>query len=256
MFFIHNIEALENIVQMLATNIENIWLRHFKNVNITKHSKVWQDNDCHKDLNKYWQSRSLEDWKELKKTVRKSKCVFFNNKITKITNKKYGPWKLMNQVKKQKLLAVELIQFNGQPCIKLENLQNAFHNSFNSIQSHKVNFQLLDEISGKDVKVWALFSRKELINAIEKYNNLSAPGPDKLTQSHIKSIIKNKECIIKFIDIANTCINLGYWLFHFKTSTTVVIPKPNKAMYDSSKSFCPIVLLNTMEKLFEKMIGE
>ena len=27
-------------------------------------------------------------------------------------------------------------------------------------------------------------------------------------------------------------------------------------MYDSSKSFCPIVLLNTMEKLFEKMIGE
>ena len=91
MFSIYNIEALENIVQILATNIENIWLKHSKNVNITKYSKVWWDNNCCKDLNKYQQSWSLKDWKKFKKTVRKSRCVFFNDKITKIANKKYGP---------------------------------------------------------------------------------------------------------------------------------------------------------------------
>jgi len=85
---------------------------------------------------------------------------------------------------------------------------------------------------------------------------LSAPGPDKLTWSHIKTIIKRKECISKFIDITNACIDLGHWPSHFKTSMTVVIPKPNKTSYDSPKSFCPIVLLNTIGKLFEKMIGE
>jgi len=37
---------------------------------------------------------------------------------------------------------------------------------------------------------------------------------------------------------------------------TVVIPKPNKKSYDSSKSFRPIVLLNTVGKLIEKVIGE
>jgi len=38
--------------------------------------------------------------------------------------------------------------------------------------------------------------------------------------------------------------------------TTFIIPKPNKALYDSTKSFCPIVLLNITRKLFEKMIGK
>ena len=37
---------------------------------------------------------------------------------------------------------------------------------------------------------------------------------------------------------------------------TVVIPKPNKKLYDSSKSFRPIVLLNTIGKLIKKVIGE
>ena len=91
---------------------------------------------------------------------------------------------------------------------------------------------------------------------IEKYNNLSVPGPDKLIWRYIKSIIRSKECICKLIDIANTCIDLGYWLSHFKTSTTVVISKPNKTMFDSSKSYYPIVLLNTIRELFKKMIGK
>ena len=91
---------------------------------------------------------------------------------------------------------------------------------------------------------------------IKKCNNSSTPGPDKLTWSHIKSIIRNNNCICKFIDITNACIELGHWPSHFKTSTIVIIPKPNKTMFDSPKLYQPIILLNTIEKLFEKMIGE
>ena len=36
----------------------------------------------------------------------------------------------------------------------------------------------------------------------------------------------------------------------------IVIPKPNKSSYNSLKSFRPIVLLNTLGKLIEKVIGE
>jgi len=36
----------------------------------------------------------------------------------------------------------------------------------------------------------------------------------------------------------------------------VVISKPNKATFNSPKLYCPIVLLNTIGKLFKKMIGE
>jgi len=90
-----------------------------------------------------------------------------------------------------------------------------------------------------------LFSKQELIDALEKCNNSSAPGPDKLTWSHIK-----------FVDIANLCIGLGHWPSHFKTSNMIVIPKPNKSTYDSPKSYQLIVLLNMIGKLFEKIIEE
>ena len=63
---IQSIKALKNIIQILATNINNIWYKYSKNVNITKHSKAWWDEDYHKDLNTYHQSRCLEDWKKLK----------------------------------------------------------------------------------------------------------------------------------------------------------------------------------------------
>jgi len=39
-------------------------------------------------------------------------------------------------------------------------------------------------------------------------------------------------------------------------STTIVIPKPNKLTYNSPKLYQPIILLNMIGKLFEKMIGE
>ena len=101
-----------------------------------------------------------------------------------------------------------------------------------SVQAQEVDFQLLDKFSSKDVKTWALFSKEELINAIEKYNNTLAPGLNKLSWSYIKKIIKNDKCIIKLIDITNACI------------------------YDSPKFFHLIILLNTTGKLFEKMIRE
>jgi len=36
----------------------------------------------------------------------------------------------------------------------------------------------------------------------------------------------------------------------------IIIPKPNKMSYDQAKAFCPIVLLNTLGKLIEKVIAE
>jgi len=103
---------------------------------------------------------------------------------------------------------------------------------------------------------WPVFSKKKFRTVISSYNNSSASGPDKLLWSHLKIILKDNKCLNTIIHIANACINLGYWLSHFKISTMVVIPKPNKKLYNSPKSFRPIILLNTVGKLIEKVIGE
>ena len=47
----------------------------------------------------------------------------------------------------------------------------------------------------------------------------------------------------------------GHWPRHFKESTSVIIPKPNKPSYSTPKAFRPIILLNTLGKLIEKMIS-
>ena len=87
-------------------------------------------------------------------------------------------------------------------------------------------------------------------------NNSSTPGPDKLSWSHLKIILKDDNCLNFIINITNAYIEVGYWPSHFKRSTTVVIPKPNKKLYDSLKAFRPIILLNTVDKLIEEVIRE
>jgi len=58
----------------------------------------------------------------------------------------------MNWVKKHKLSAIEAIQYEECPCIELEDLWKALHNSFNSAQMREVDIHVLDEIPRKSAK--------------------------------------------------------------------------------------------------------
>ena len=162
----------------------------------------------------------------------------------------------MNWVKKRKLLATEAIKYNGSPCLSPDSLWTALHNSFNTALHRQVNVDILNEIEHKPCQIWNPFSKFKFRSAIQKCIDTSAPGPDRMSWCHWKIIIKNNECLSKIINIANACINLGFWPEYFKVSTTVIIPKPNKPSYDNPKAFCPIVLLNTLGKLIEKAIAE
>ena len=64
------------------------------------------------------------------------------------------------------------------------------------------------------------------------------------------------DCLINIINIADAHINLRHWPSYFKSSSIVVILKPNKLAYNQPKSFHPIVLLNTLGKLIEKVVAE
>ena len=115
---------------------------------------------------------------------------------------------------------------------------------------------MLNELNPYHSLSWSPFSEEEFTSTIVKCNNSSALSPDKLLWEYLKWIVKDKMCLGNIIAIANACIKIGYWPNHFKNSITIVIPKPNKAAYDFPKSFRPIVLLNTLEKLIEKAIGD
>ena len=121
---------------------------------------------------------------------------------------------------------------------------------------HQVDINILNGINDKLTSIWALFLKEEFKITTANYNNTSAPGLDKLSWSHLKIVLKDEECLNNIISITNAYIELGFWPSHFKRSTTVIIPKPNKKTYDSPKSFRLIVLLNTLSKLIKKVISE
>ena len=69
---------------------------------------------------------------------------------------------------------------------------------------------LLEEILNKPVTQWTLFSKKEFKSSISKCNNTLTSGPDKLSWRYLKAIINDNLCLKKFINIANTYINLEH----------------------------------------------
>jgi len=130
------------------------------------------------------------------------------------------------------------------------------HFSFNTAQHRHIEENILEEIDLATPSIWTPFSKEEFIRAIAKYNNLSTPGPNRLSWSHLKYVLKDNGCLQNIIRIANACLDLGYWPTNFKISTTIIIPKSNKTLYNTPKFFRLIILLNTLGKLIKKVIGE
>ena len=52
----------------------------------------------------------------------------------------------MSWVNKQKLLATETIKFNGQLCLELDNLWQALHSTFNTVQHRSIESDILNEL--------------------------------------------------------------------------------------------------------------
>jgi len=119
---ISNISDLEKVVFDFANIVDHTWMKYSKLINITKHSKSWWNDKCNCKLENYRFSKSIKSWKSFRKTVKSTKREFFDLKIQEIANKKQGPWELMNWVNKYKLPAIEMIKYNGNPCLELADL--------------------------------------------------------------------------------------------------------------------------------------
>jgi len=125
---------------------------------------------------------------------------------------------------------------------------------FNVAQNCQININILNKILLKLSLTWSLFSNKKFISAINRCSISSTPDLDRVSWKYFKVVVKDFICLKNIINIANIYIDLGYWPLHFKSSSLIIISKPNKMFYNFSKLFYPIVLLNFLEKLIKKVI--
>ena len=84
-------KSLETIVQDYVRISESIWYKFSWCVNNNKCSKVWWNKKCWDKLTRYRSFKTLEDWKVFKEVIKKTKHLFFNNKIQEITLKNRRP---------------------------------------------------------------------------------------------------------------------------------------------------------------------
>ena len=84
----------------------------------------------------------------------------------------------MNWIKKNNLPAIEALQFNGKPCIKINNLWRALYQMFNSAQNQQINPKALNKILSKQASNWPLFFKEEFKKTIDKCSNSFTLGLD------------------------------------------------------------------------------
>lgn len=92
---------------------------------------------------------------------------------------------------------------------------------------------------------------EELLEAARGLKSNSAPGPDGIPNVAVKVAVKTNPKV--FLGTLNRCLEMGEFPDCWKRQKLVLIPKPGKAV-DAPSSYRPICLLDTLGKLFEKII--
>ncbi|MBW0486188.1 hypothetical protein O181_025903, partial [Austropuccinia psidii MF-1] len=96
-------------------------------------------------------------------------------------------------------------------------------------------------------------TEEEVMRTISSLPNRKAPGPDGIPNELIK--IAKTLLTPPLTCIFNMCLRQGLFPTHWKNSCTAIIRKAAKDDYTNPNAYRPIALLNTLGKLFEKIIN-
>jgi hypothetical protein len=248
-------EGIDGVVSAISGIFSAAWKKHAVEKRRGKHSNGWWTQDCADSLQAYRETRLPEDWKDYRRIMRQSKRDFFEKCIREVATTNHRAWDLMAWTRKRNLPSHESISYRGSPCNDLESLWSALDGSYNAASTRQVDLSFLEAAPPLPVPAWISFSELELREALLACAKNSAPGPDHVTWSYLKFWCNSPPVVALFTRIANACVSTGHWPDHFKESLSVIIPKPGKPNYSTPKSFRPIVLLNTLGKLLEKMLA-
>ncbi|KAF5318583.1 hypothetical protein D9619_010815 [Psilocybe cf. subviscida] len=224
-------DDVEAAASAVVSAFSEAWLAHSRDSNVTRHLNPWWNEACAIALQQHRASRNPADWAHFRRTVKSAKHMFFDAQITKIAVKSKRLWDLMNWVQQHKLPPCEAIQYQGQPCHEMSALWDVLHSTYNTASGRACDMTVLDSLPDTPVRGWAPFSLQELNNSFSSSSNRSAPGPEHIGWSHLKSLVKDTHCVRVLLSLANACQRVGHWPATFKESLLVIMPKPRKRSY-------------------------
>ena len=99
-----------------------------------------------------------------------------------------------------------------------------------------------------------VITMKQVQRAIDKMSPKKAPGPDEIANITLKKTLNVTSDHLQAL--IQGSINTSHFPTPFKTTTTIVLHKPDKPSYTEAKAYRPIALENTLGKLIESIVTE
>src|SRR6476469_9851054 len=116
---------------------------------------------------------------------------------------------------------------------------------------YRPNFMLTPELGDSEPLVDTV-DVTEVTEALRLCKGTSAPGHDEIIYSILKKV---PQCTLSALaDLYTSCLTYGYFPKAWKSAIGIMLPKPEKEAKVVT-NYRPISLLNTMGKLFEKVIA-
>lgn len=206
--------------------------------------------------------------KQLQGAARRARQKFFDTVMRKTHPSRI--WDFVEWTKPRRNdVTTGIVGQDGRPADSQEALGRTFQEQFTPANARQVDMSLLDDMEQLPERKFAPMSPAELRDVLAATSNFSAPGPDHVSWFWLKRIVRDESGddfenvkgsdrldtespILAFFD---ACIVHEVHPRFFKESHTVVIPKPGKPDYTKAKAYRPIVLLNCLGKLLEKIVA-
>ena len=247
---------IETSLTALFSLIQEAFDRHARIPDISSHSKPWWNEECQSALRRLRETNHLDDRWAFYNAVRAAKRKHFDAVIAEMAAIK-RPWDLTAWSKPRPISAISHIQDrNGNVIHSFDHFVQSCTEQFFSAHDRRVDLSVVECLPRQEERGFPPFSIKEMQDALSGTTSRSAPGPDHLTWPIIKFLCQDSTIASFWPRVFNSCVQHSHWPAQFKSSITVIIPKPKKPDYSVLKAYRPIVLLSCMGKLCEKMIAK
>ena len=223
-------------MRTLLAVFQNAWTKFSSVAPIGTKFNHWWNNDCSLHKNKYIMQPTAANRKLFHAACKQVKKDFFAKNVhDMIENNK--PWEGTGWIKQRALPKVpQLCNSQNAPITSLDELFSMLHTQFDKASNNLCNLELIHSFPLKPTQSFPPFSKAELEDAIKTCSNSLAPSPSYLLWKLLKIFLKDDEFTEGFLRLSNNCIFEGIWPAVFKSSHTIVIPKPGKASYMTAKN--------------------
>ena len=146
---------------------------------------------------------------------------------------------------------------SGLEAISLEQKKSLFSDTFfppPPVLEHEEEFTRNPLVSREDTRKLEPLTLREVEAAMRSCANDTAPGISGVPYRAIKWAWRSEARAVIFDTLSN-CLRAGFHAPQWRSSITVVIPKPGKPSYSSPRAYRPIQLLECLGKILEKIIA-